>query len=184
MQPKDAPQMIWPDWLSPAITWAAENHVGDVASILGVLVALIGFGITAWAAVRAKSAAESAKAAADQIKEKFNKFDAIASISEAIAIIEESKRHLRANIFFIVPDRCGASRRLLIAVRRGTEFSEVQLAVIQAAVSALADIERRIESTIQKRAAINVSRMNKMLTREADNLTQLLADLKVDSNGG
>ena len=52
----------------PVLSWIAENHVGDLASIAGVAISVIGFLATLWNVRRSKSAAERAELAASEAR--------------------------------------------------------------------------------------------------------------------
>src|SRR3954465_6428111 len=68
--------------------WAAEW--GDIASVAGFFLAIVGFGITIFGVWRSKSAAEQARPAALAARESIARYDAIAELAATMAIMEES----------------------------------------------------------------------------------------------
>jgi divalent metal cation (Fe/Co/Zn/Cd) transporter len=75
------------------VAWIGQSGAGDIASILGLLVALIGFAITIWNVRASRAAAIRAEEAANQARRAIRFFDAVAEISTAIAAMEEVKAH-------------------------------------------------------------------------------------------
>jgi hypothetical protein len=100
------------------LQWIAENHLGDLASLAGVAISLIGFVVAIWNIRRSKSAAERAEAAAMDAQRMIRVFEAVSDFSAAIALMEEIKRlHRTTGPIQILPDRYAALRKMLIGVR-------------------------------------------------------------------
>lgn len=55
------------DWLEQIMQFAGQW--GDLSSVVGLLLAIIGFGFTLWGVWRSKSAAEAARDAAQKAKD-------------------------------------------------------------------------------------------------------------------
>jgi hypothetical protein len=60
------------------------THWGDLASLAGLA-------LTIWAVLRAKKAAEQARDAAQQVKERIARLDTVSAVSAAITTLEEIK---------------------------------------------------------------------------------------------
>ena len=107
------------------------KHWGDLASVAGVA-------LTVWFAWMAKTAAEQARDAADQVREQLSRFDTIAELSAAITIIEEIMRLQRTQawevVWDIVLDRYGTLLSRLSRSREGTGLTETHRAAIQNAI--------------------------------------------------
>ncbi|MGA3190861.1 MAG: hypothetical protein ABSF22_27505, partial [Bryobacteraceae bacterium] len=73
------------------------KHWGDLASVAGVA-------LTVWIAWLAKTAAEQARDAAEEVRDQISRFDTVAELSAAITIIEEIMRLQRTQAWEIVWD--------------------------------------------------------------------------------
>ncbi len=72
--------------------WIAENHVGDLASLAGVAISIVGFVVTVWNVRRSESAAERAEAAANEARRAMRIYQTVSDLASAIAIMEEVMR--------------------------------------------------------------------------------------------
>src|SRR5271170_5972025 len=103
------------------------KHWGDLASVLG-------FTLTIWFVWRAKTAAEQARDAAEEVRDQISRFDTVAELSAAITIIEEIMRLQRTQaweiVWDIVLDRHSTLRSHLVRSQAGIE-SEAQRAHVQ-----------------------------------------------------
>src|SRR3954451_18288780 len=98
--------------------WLADYRIGDLASIAGVAISIIGFIITVVNVRRSKSAAERAEAAANEARLLVRSYETVADFSAAIAIMDEIKRLHRTGQLDMLLDRYAALRKVLIGVRR------------------------------------------------------------------
>src|SRR5436190_15719755 len=98
--------------------WLTDYHVGDLASIAGVAISVVGFAVTLWNVSRSKSAAERAEAAANEARLLVRSYETVADFSAAIAIMEEIKRLHRTGQLEMLLDRYAALRKVLIGVRK------------------------------------------------------------------
>jgi hypothetical protein len=96
---------------SPAQNFAVLGAWGDLASLAGLA-------LTIWAVLKAKKAAEQARDAAQQVKERIASLDTLADVSAAIAILDEIKRLQRLGAWQVVLDRYSILRRHLIRVEQ------------------------------------------------------------------
>src|SRR4051794_27728609 len=100
------------------IQWIAEYHVGDLASIAGVFITIVGFFVTLLNVWRSRSAAERAEMAANDARRMIRSYETVAEFSSAITLMEEIKRLHRSRQLEMLPDRYAALRKALIGVRR------------------------------------------------------------------
>jgi hypothetical protein len=91
-----------------------EEHWGDIASLLGLVATIIGFAFTLWNVIKSKTAAQSAKDAVDELKERIRSLNTIADLTQAVAIMEEIKRLQRARQWRVVLDRYTILRKCII----------------------------------------------------------------------
>jgi hypothetical protein len=71
----------------PILRWIVENHVGDLASLAGVAISVVGFAVTVWNVRRSKSAAERAETAANEARRMIRGYETISDFSAAIALM-------------------------------------------------------------------------------------------------
>lgn len=96
------------------------SYIGASASILGVLVALVGFWITIVNVKRSRRAARRAESAANQALEGVRRVDTVQNLSKAISIVEEMQRLNRTKEWKVLLDRHSTFRNILIEVRGST----------------------------------------------------------------
>jgi hypothetical protein len=103
-----------------------EKHWGDVASVLG-------FALTIWFAWCAKTAAEQACDAADEVRDQISRFDTIAELSAALTNSEEILRLKRTQawetVWDIVLDRHSILRGRLVRSQAGIESEALRASV-------------------------------------------------------
>lgn len=94
------------------------DHWGDLASVVRLVISVVGLAITIWVSFKAKKAAETAKTAAEQardaarqVKDRIATLDTLADASAAIAIMEEIKRLQRSGAWPIALDRCSTFKK-------------------------------------------------------------------------
>ena len=118
------------------------NSWGSFASVAGLLISLLGFGITIWGVRRAKKAAEQAADAARQAKAKILTQGTLANFSSAIAVMEEIVRLQRKKEWEFVLDRHSELGRILVELKDGSGgLTPEQQTVIQGRVEQEPNIE-------------------------------------------
>jgi hypothetical protein len=168
------------------VAWIEQSRAGDIASVLGLLVALVGFAITIWNVRASKAAAIRAEKAANQARRAIRFFDVVAEISTAIAAMEEIRRLHRDAAWPILPDRYNVLRKSLISIRRsGIDLSEEQQTLLQAAIKFLADIERRVDGALEQgQPPERFARWNQATSTHIMELHGLLMELKLRAGAG
>jgi|SRR4051812_38574934 hypothetical protein len=178
-------QSALPSFLAEFLRWAGDNHLGDLSGILGVLVSIIGFGVTLTGVLKSKRAAQRAEEASRQTRDSIRLLDAVVDFSSAIAILEEIKRAHRQQQWSVLPDRYAAIRKLLIALRAtNSDLSDVQKAAIQTALANLTYVERAVERGLVNPASLKPTRFNAAISTDIDNLQAILVELKTTKSGG
>ena len=155
------------------LQWLERTRAGDFASIIGVLISLVGFVIT----IRAANAArEAAHAALDRVQ----KFESIVDLSAVITILEELKRVHRQENWAILPDRYAATRKQLIALREAASDSKESLnKILQKAIVNLKIAENIVEKHLHnKTKRPNVAEFNSIISDDIDDLITMLSTLK------
>jgi hypothetical protein len=158
----------------------ATYRLGDFASIIGLLVAIVGFAITLWNVVRSKRAAENAEEAVRRMRELLVQANTIKEFSAALGIMDEIRRLHRAAAWPMLPDRYSALKRSLIAVRAANPtMSERHKTVTQAAITHFTAMERTIEAMLANQSAPpNVARLNQIVSRQLDSLAEVLVEIQ------
>lgn len=167
------------------IDWIKSNDLGDLSSIAGVLIAIVGFGFTLFGIFKAKGAAESARQASRETRDRLRLFENIVDFSAAIATLEEIQRlHRQHSALPIMPDRYATIRKLLIQLRgSGTPMSDDQRSVIQNALANVAELERLVERALSDQTPLKANRLNLIVSGDIDGLLTVLAQLKNQTAG-
>ena len=162
------------------LEFIADYRLGDFASLIGLIVTFVGFGVTLWNVIRSKRAAEEAERAVKRMRELLVQTNTISEFSSAVVAMDEIRRLHRAAVWAVLPDRYSALKRCLIAVRAANPtMSESHKAAIQAAILHFTAMERKIEETLaNKSAPPDVARLNKIVSSQLDSLAEVLAEIQ------
>jgi len=162
-----------------------QYRLGDIASIVGLLLTVFGFTFTLIIAFKAKTAATQAREAAFKIRDDMILLNTTAGISAAIAIMDEIKRLHRLKQWVLLPDRYSEARKILISVRgMNPSISRRAHKGLQSSITILANLEDDIEKRIaQKTLDADVTIFNKGIRKHVDVLQDLLSEIKVQIKG-
>lgn len=151
--------------------WACQW--GNIASVVGVLLTIVGFSVTIYNVLRSKSIAEATR-------DSISFYDAIADLAAASSIMDEIKRLQRHGIWAVVPDRYSELRRRLIAIKAShADLSEAQRQTLEATVQKFADLERRVERAISVNATpANPAKLNDIVSGQIDEVQTVLLSLQ------
>ena len=161
------------------------NLAGDLASVIGVIIALVGFGITIRNVGKAKLAADRAEFAANETLERVRYVDTVQNLSRAISIIEEILRLNRTGEWKVLLDRHLIFRGILIEVRgSATNLNDVHKAIIQDGITHSSSISNRIEVALHGNAQpTDIPRMNRILSKQVENLRDILVEMRMKTDG-
>jgi hypothetical protein len=165
------------------IKYISDNGLGDLASIAGLFLTLIGFTFTLYGLNKSRSAAESASTAAREAKDAILRTETISNFSSTVTAMEEVKRLHRAEAWEIMPDRYSFLRKSLISIlsNNGT-LSNEHKTLIQGAIVQFRELEGSVESYLSnKKASPNSARLNKIVTAQIDKLDEVLNKIKLES---
>lgn len=153
---------------------------GDLASIAGLLVALIGFTATIWAAWRSKTAAEAAAEAATTARDDVLAFQSTMNLASVVSEIEGLKPMHRAGRWAELPDRYSTICAALASIRsRNPSLTRAHDARIQLAITELRRIEHRIDASLVGAGdAIDVAALNRVVSELLDELRLTLHELE------
>lgn len=165
--------------------WLSDYHIGDLASLAGVAISIVGFLVTVWNVRRSKSAAERAELAANEARRMIRGYEALSDFSAAIAIMEEIKRFHRIGQIDPLLDRYAALRKVLIEVRKmSPSVNQAMDQTIQSAITTLGTMESVVERSRAAGALPNFVRLNQLLSREIDQLHAVFIDMKLSDGSG
>jgi hypothetical protein len=166
----------------PFLQWIADYRIGDLASIAGLIISVIGFIATLWNVRRSRRAAERAEASANEARLLVRTYQSVADFSAAIAIMEEIKRLHRTGQADMLLDRYAALRKVLVGVRRlSLMIDDEKDQLIQSAIATLTSIEGVVERSRAEGTTPNFVRLNRLLSKEIDGLHSILVGLTVGS---
>jgi signal transduction histidine kinase len=169
------------------LEWIAQNHIGDLASLAGVAISIVGFIVTVWNVRRSRSAAERAESAANEARRAMRAYQTLSDFSAAIAIMEEIRRLHRVeqpNLYQLL-DRYGALRKALIGVRKlSPTLTGNMQTQLQSAITTLATIEHVVERARAEGNSPDFVDLNRLLSGDIDRLYEVLIEMMDTSEGG
>ena len=159
--------------------------VGDIASVIGVLIAVIGFGITIRNVMKSKEAADRAEIAANKTLERVRYVDTVQNLSRAISVIEEIQRLNRAEEWKILLDRHLVFRNILTEVRGSTlNLKDNHRAIIQNGITHSSSMSNKIEIALdQDTQPTGIPRMNRVLSTQVEKLGDILVEMRRETDG-
>jgi len=186
MPPVDAPD--WPDFMLPIMKWMATNQINDTVAVVSILVTIGGFVVTILKLRKSQRAAEAAKDAAMRTQKNMEYVSAITDFAAAIEILDEIKRFHRNRVTQPLPDRYSALRKILNTARAGrgelgTGLTDAHKAIVQDALVNLAKAEEAVDRAVASNHAPDFVRLNRILTRDLDQLQEILVYLKSQAGG-
>lgn len=163
--------------------WLTSSEVGSAASVAGVLLSVVGFAITIRNVYVSRQAAERAERASVATREALRFFDTLQELASAVAALEEVKRLQRERAWSALPERYSALRKSRITIRRGhPDLTEDQQTRVQRAITFLADMERRVERSLDDQKPIEkIAAFNEVASSHVIELHELLLEIRLQS---
>jgi hypothetical protein len=125
----------------------AIDLIGDVASIVGLLVTVGGFWLALRQIRKSRSASEQARDVAESVRGQILQMNAIQEINAASKAFEEIRRLHKWKSWDALPDRYTALKQLLISIKERTpNLSDAQKAQIQGAIQQISNLEIAVVS--------------------------------------
>lgn len=158
--------------------WA--SRWGDLASIAGVFLGVVGFVATIALAWRSKTAAEQARSAAIKTREAIGKYDALTELAAALALMDEIKRMQRHAVWHALPERYGELRRRVTAIKGSAAgLSDEQQQVLQGSIESFRDLERRVDRLVSVHSTPpNPAKLNDIVSSQIDAVHTVLHALR------
>jgi len=128
--------------MSPRAFWYFVSDYGDFASIAGLLVSLVGFGLTIWSAMGARRAAEQARRGVAEIEAQLSANELESCIQSIQTLLQElGKSHFPAALTLCVKAELGLSR-----ISTSRELTSEESSRLVKATDDLTLIYKQIES--------------------------------------
>ena len=142
--------------------------MGNLASVAGLLVSLVGFYFTIRSVKTARQAARDAEVAAKQAKESILSSGAVAKFSVAIGLMEDIKSFQREKKWEILLDRYAQLRRLTIELQNeAVGLTEQDRTILGSVLVQLNDIEKKVEETYSAgKATPDIAKMNGIVSAQ------------------
>lgn len=156
--------------------------LGDFASIVGLIVALIGFAITIINVIKSRQASDAASESVARVREDLKRMETVSDFSAALASMEDIKRLHRDNAWQLLPERYSNLRKLLISIRQDRHnLSDDDKAKIQSAITKLSTMENNVDKHLHvDEYKIDIPKINSIITRQIDQLNVVLVRLRND----
>jgi hypothetical protein len=150
------------------------------ASVLGLFIAVIGFGVTLLAVRKARSAAEQAKIAAMAARSDVYRVDSVARISAVVAALNELKNmHRRGEWRVALPEYTRLRQQLIEVKNPHSPLEEAEISSIQSAIQHLAGIEKKVENSLDPGGlSVEAWTFNDIISAQVDRLNAILVALK------
>lgn len=171
------------DTLLKILDFPLEHHWADVFGIVGFPLAIWGIVIAVSDARKAKSAAETAQAEVQKLRQTLTRLDSVANLADAVAIMEEIKRSHRNDLWDnLLLDRYSALRRKLIAVKVShVDTNKDYEPAIQNAIVQFRKIEVQVEQSLKGTAdRPTTAKLNAIISVETDKIDAVLNAMKQD----
>jgi hypothetical protein len=147
--------------------WFIPHDIGSTAAIADFLISVAGFAVTICAALGAKSAAEQARTAEREARERVLQFDTVVDFSAAVTTLDEIRRLQREKARPVLLDRYSAISKLVIQIRHsGTALTDVQHTIIQRVLTHIRELENQVERALAINAELKTSRLNLMVSEQ------------------
>lgn len=143
-----------------------KNHYGDIASVVGLVVSMLGFSFTLWQVRKSRTAAERAQMIAHEAIDRVSSRLLFTQIATAVRLVQEVRSFCRASDWPRAVDRCEQLGIVLAGVVDDAKLKGEERAAVSSAMDYLSLIVRHIEAIGQgKKLALVPPRMMETLDR-------------------
>jgi phosphoglycerate-specific signal transduction histidine kinase len=162
-----------PGWLDQFDSFITAHHLANLINVVGLA-------ITVFIALRAKSAANQAKQAANAVRRTISAHGVMVDLTRAMEMIEEIRRHHRTRQWQILPERYSALRQCLRSITSANRsLSDEHRTNLQATMQQVRDIEQKIEEAIAaKSEPANPAKLNRLMGDQIDQLNEILIAIR------
>lgn len=162
------------------LDWIGRYRVGDLSSMLGVLISVVGFVVTVWNVLRSKAAAVQAREAAEEARRAVGYADVLAKVPRAVSLIEEIKRLHREQSMSLLVERYAHLRTTLIEVAASIDtLTSSENWLLQKAIQQLETMEGVADRYLQQgHGNLDVTSLNEYLNRLSRGLIEMQVSLQ------
>lgn len=151
-----------------------KNHYGNIASVGGLVVSLLGFTFTLWQVRKSRTAAERAQVMAREAVERVSSRLFFTQIMTAVRLVQEVRSFCRATDWNRAVDRCEQLRIVLAGVVDDSKLHGDERAGVANAIDDMLLIMRHLEGIGQgKKSPAIPPRMMETLERIVISLTRI-----------
>jgi hypothetical protein len=154
----------------------AVYDTGDWLSFVGLVLTLIGFGITFIGVFRAASAADRAQAAVANVREDIRRANLVATFTAAMAVMDEIKTlHRKQEWDWALLDRYTTIRRALVSAKSTNleKMSDQHKITLQNSIQHFKDMEETVEhALVTSTEPPDIARLNRIVAEQADNVQE------------
>lgn len=153
---------------------------GNIASLAGVLISIVGFTLTLIGVIKSRSAAESAKSSAAEVRQKLAIKTSLVDLTRVASEVEELKLFHRANVWDALPSRYTSVRRNLLVIKETyANLSRKQKTDIQGVIGQFSSIEQIVEKALASRQdPPDVPTLNRIAAEQGDKINAILVSIQ------
>ena len=162
------------------IDFLVKYQIFGFSSIIGLIVALLGFYITIKNVVRTRKTAKKTQEIVREVTKDISRIETVSELSATLKSMDEIKNMFLKKDIRSLPERCNEMRKNLISIREAYRgFTPEQSAVIQGAITYLNRMESGCILMKEKNEEPkNISLFNKNFNKCTDELHVVLINLK------
>lgn len=161
--------------------FAALPWLSDKVGAVGLLITLVGFGVTIVQVMRARKASILAANAVESVRNRLAEFDTVANLSSAIETMEQIKRFQRLEAWPTIIDLYSQLRRKLLHIKHNSDQLPAELqSKLFSAIQHTSKFEQTMESIMVKKStgSHDVPKWNKIMSDQMESLTEIIIHLR------
>lgn len=164
---------------------AFATEWGNIASVLGLLVSIVGLGFSVWAVYAARGAKLAAESAAESVRARLSLFGILESLSLALAQMQELKLLQRTQDWAQVLSRYANLRVSLARICAGpVALDEREQSILSDARSALAANENRVDrALLSGKQPADPAKLNEIVSSHIDACVTVLVRIQTEPGG-
>lgn len=152
------------------------HNWADYASVLGVVISIVGFAGTIVSLIRSRSASQRVAVAVGEVRQKLEAQAAVADLTRALHDVDELRELHRSGAWEVLPSRYAHLRRAVLAIKLGhTTLTRPQKAALQGIMQQFTTIEEIVERSLdRKRPPDDIPELNRVAAEQGDKLSAIL----------
>ena len=155
-------------------TWANRT------TIVGFFISIVGFAITIQQVMKAKSLTQEVNVAVGGVKDRLGLRAAGEQFQSVLFELDELKILHRKDVVELLPQRYTSIKRKLGSIKQNEKLTNAQQLQVQRAITALTDVENRIERSLSGQTQFEAHEFNQVTTQQADKLHAIFTKLMKD----